>query len=97
MRRIGLRQAVDDQVCTETVVDVTNDKMVNDAKLINHSVIYPSLDDLQYIDVVLSDESGKCSEVVRAVVDSGSEICVVKQDMISALDCMTLVRLYCVG
>ena len=40
--------------------------------------------------MVLSDEAGACSEVIRAVVDSGAEMCVVRQDVIGALDCLTV-------
>ena len=49
-----------------------------------------NLCDLQYIDVVLSDESGNRSEVVQAVVDSGAEMCVARQDVIDSLDCLTV-------
>ena len=48
-------------------------------KQINQSVINPNLGDLQYIDVIVSDGSGESTEVVQAVVDSGAEMCVVRQ------------------
>jgi len=40
--------------------------------------------------VILSDRSGESTEVVQAVVDSGAEMCVVRQDVIAALDCLTV-------
>ena len=68
----------------------SNTKTVDTAKQVNYSVINPSLGDLQYIDVVLSDEAGTCSEVIHAVVDSGAEMCVARRDVIGALDCLTV-------
>jgi len=53
-------------------------------------VINPNLGDLQHNDVVLSDEAGTCSEVIHAVVDSAAEMCVARQDVIGALDCLTV-------
>jgi len=69
---------------------VSDTKTVDTAKQINYSVINPNLGDLQYIDVVLSDEAGTCSEVIHAVVDSGAEMCVARRDVIGALDCLTV-------
>ena len=65
-------------VTTNTTDNVKNHVMTN------------NLCDLQYIDVVLSDESGNCSEVVSAVVDSGAEMCVARKEVIESLDCLTV-------
>ena len=40
--------------------------------------------------MVLSDESSNYSDVIRAIIDSGSGMCVVRRDIIDALDCLTV-------
>jgi len=79
-----------DQLDTRSINVVSETKAVVNAKQVNQSVVNPSFDDLQYIDVMLSDESGNCSEVIRAVVDSGAEMCVLRQDVVDTLDCLTV-------
>ena len=49
---------------------MSDTRTVDIAKQVNYSVINPNHGDLQYTDVVLSDEAGTCSEVIHAVVDS---------------------------
>jgi len=72
---------------TEATSDTTNN--AHNVKMLNH-IMTNNLCDLQYIDVVLSDETGNCTEVVRAVVDSGAEMCVARKDVIADLDCLTV-------
>ena len=72
---------------TKIISDVTD--TAHSVKLLNH-IMTNKLCDLQYIDVVLSDESGNCSEVVHAVVDSGAEMCVARRDIVASLDCLTV-------
>lgn len=89
-QRIEPKQATINRLDTRVASTVPSTTVTENVKQINQSVINPNLGDLQYIDVILSDGSGESTEVVQAVVDSGAEMCVVRQDVIAALDCLTV-------